>query len=637
MAFETGSNSSSGPLAQLLGEAAPIPVPVTAGAMAVSGLGLSGNRSFGSLRGSPTSSTSSLLDTGHAFEWPVPRATSTNALTDMDSNLTDASSALALSDLTLEHCLAAEHAFVNVLLDIGERLRRFPTKDMRRTLLFGELSLLNLNLPARVYLPLSIGGMDDMGAQSGRLAADPPSTRSASVCSHHVVRIPPQEALTLNSKDRAPYMIQVEVVDCDDFYASPLPPKLTVANKVRGGHKRSMSEGGAKFSGVRRVASADEPVPLSGARYDRTRTISGPTAGFGYESPDVAVRPKPTARMAATKGSPLCTDASASLMPAGDPQQMAAVVGSDAADGQAVEQIAASDEARPLTSDDAATSAHQEGAEKDTAAESLEPSPTYKPSDGKTPAPTPGRSASFTSRWFGWFRGRSSAAVATPAAPPTDAVNVEATTEAASEGEERASKEHHASHPLGADGEGEGDGEAPLADNAASDSPRRRSLPAPLQRPTSGDFGGSFDDDQRTPVASPNRSLASRDSDSHQHPDTADVSEISRSIPEEDVSSNNFGGHVTHSVSSDKTLTGQNSSRNTPVCDDEVAASGDADEEEEDASSSVSVKDIRSRLSAASNTPESQFQRGHADPSAVRAKEPWTDKVRRSLCREYVA
>lgn len=128
---------------------------------------LADRRPFGSLKSSPTSSTSSLLDTGHAFEWPVARATSANALTDMQHQAMLESSGLnplAASntlDLTLETCMAAENNFINALMEIGERLRRFTAKDVRRTQLFGELALLNLNLPARVYMPL--GAPDENG------------------------------------------------------------------------------------------------------------------------------------------------------------------------------------------------------------------------------------------------------------------------------------------------------------------------------------------------------------------------------------------------------------------------------------------------------------------------------------------
>ena len=62
----------------------------------------------------------------------------------------------------------------------------------------------------------------------------------ASWRSHHVVRIPPEEAVLLNSKDKAPYMLQVEVVDCDDFYRTRLPAKQSYRRKL--GHTRSQSD-----------------------------------------------------------------------------------------------------------------------------------------------------------------------------------------------------------------------------------------------------------------------------------------------------------------------------------------------------------------------------------------------------------
>ena len=42
---------------------------------------------------------------------------------------------------------------------------------------------------------------------------------------HHVVRVPPQAATVLNSKDKAPYIIYVECVDVADVSTSPLVPK----------------------------------------------------------------------------------------------------------------------------------------------------------------------------------------------------------------------------------------------------------------------------------------------------------------------------------------------------------------------------------------------------------------------------
>lgn len=81
--------------------------------------------------------------------------------------------------------------------------------------LYAELSQLNLNLPARVCLPLY------------------PAT-------HQVLRVPTTEAVVLNSKSKvrsfflfivsssplqAPYLILVEVLECEDTFLSPLPIK----------------------------------------------------------------------------------------------------------------------------------------------------------------------------------------------------------------------------------------------------------------------------------------------------------------------------------------------------------------------------------------------------------------------------
>lgn len=75
--------------------------------------------------------------------------------------------------------LASELEFIKCLINIGKVLSTLSTKEARTSRLIAELSALNLNLPARVWLPVH---------------SDHP---------HHVVRIPPQAAAVLNSKDKA--------------------------------------------------------------------------------------------------------------------------------------------------------------------------------------------------------------------------------------------------------------------------------------------------------------------------------------------------------------------------------------------------------------------------------------------------
>uniref|UniRef100_A0AAR2IJB3 Phosphatidylinositol 4-kinase beta n=1 Tax=Pygocentrus nattereri TaxID=42514 RepID=A0AAR2IJB3_PYGNA len=67
--------------------------------------------------------------------------------------------------------------------------------------LISELSLLNHKLPARVWLPTA--------------AFD-----------HHVVRVPHTQAVVLNSKDKAPYLIYVEVLECENFETSSVPVRI---------------------------------------------------------------------------------------------------------------------------------------------------------------------------------------------------------------------------------------------------------------------------------------------------------------------------------------------------------------------------------------------------------------------------
>ena len=102
------------------------------------------------------------------------------------------------------HCgaprLTAEYEFIKCLINIGLRLQAVPNKEVKSQRLIAELLQLNINLPARVWLPIY----------------DVP---------HMIVRVPPQAAVLLNSKDKAPYLICVEVIEVDDINATPIPTK----------------------------------------------------------------------------------------------------------------------------------------------------------------------------------------------------------------------------------------------------------------------------------------------------------------------------------------------------------------------------------------------------------------------------
>ncbi|CAH2105471.1 unnamed protein product [Euphydryas editha] len=95
--------------------------------------------------------------------------------------------------------LAPQTQFLTALTNIGRRLATVADKERRNGRLRAELATLDLNLPARVWLPLHQK-------------------------SHYVLRIPPHAAAVLNSKDKAPYIMYVEVLETEGH--EPLPLRL---------------------------------------------------------------------------------------------------------------------------------------------------------------------------------------------------------------------------------------------------------------------------------------------------------------------------------------------------------------------------------------------------------------------------
>ncbi|KAM9294282.1 phosphatidylinositol 4-kinase beta [Gastrophryne carolinensis] len=123
-----------------------------------------------------------------------------------DEDLSSSSESLDRS-FTSPVRLAPEREFIKSLMAIGKRLATLPTKEQKTQRLISELSLLNHKLPARVWLPTA--SFD-----------------------HHVVRVPHNQAVVLNSKDKAPYLIYVEVLECDNFETSIVPARIP-ENRIR--------------------------------------------------------------------------------------------------------------------------------------------------------------------------------------------------------------------------------------------------------------------------------------------------------------------------------------------------------------------------------------------------------------------
>lgn len=102
----------------------------------------------------------------------------------------------------------SEMQFLLALVDIATRLVIVP-KEARMSALHAELTLLNHNLPAEICLPLWCPATCDKPYH------------------HRIVRISPSDAVVLNSAERAPYLLMIEVLDDemsfeDDAYTSAL-------------------------------------------------------------------------------------------------------------------------------------------------------------------------------------------------------------------------------------------------------------------------------------------------------------------------------------------------------------------------------------------------------------------------------
>ncbi|KAL7053538.1 hypothetical protein AAHC03_027032 [Spirometra sp. Aus1] len=100
----------------------------------------------------------------------------------------------------LASCCMVEWDFIHALLSISRRLTTFSCKEQRTGHLQAELAKLNINLPARVWLPVER-------------------------TDHIILRIPPSAAVCLNSAEKAPYLLFVEVLACDNITSLRLPPR----------------------------------------------------------------------------------------------------------------------------------------------------------------------------------------------------------------------------------------------------------------------------------------------------------------------------------------------------------------------------------------------------------------------------
>ncbi|KAF8894630.1 hypothetical protein BD779DRAFT_1502166 [Infundibulicybe gibba] len=132
------------------------------------------------------------------------------------------------------HFCRSEVQFLLTLENISNRLLIVP-RPARVSALRAELTALNHKLPAEVCIPLWCSFPDT-----------PPTSHNAPTAHHRVVRIPPGESVVLNSAERAPYLLLVEILHDDlDFDPSKrgnreILKKILSTNPEQTGASRDM-------------------------------------------------------------------------------------------------------------------------------------------------------------------------------------------------------------------------------------------------------------------------------------------------------------------------------------------------------------------------------------------------------------
>ncbi|XP_014205951.1 phosphatidylinositol 4-kinase beta [Copidosoma floridanum] len=157
--------------------------------------------------------------------------------------------------------LAPELEFIRALITIGKLLSTIPTKEGKTVQLVAELNTLNLNLPARVWLPLH------------------------SAVPHHIVRVPPQYAAVLNSKDKAPYIMYVEVIEVDDLYTSPVPTKI-MGSSLRHTKSEENLTGAEQSAEQTNVPSEEQSLPAAKQTPVRIGYSKNPDVSFNFIDDD---------------------------------------------------------------------------------------------------------------------------------------------------------------------------------------------------------------------------------------------------------------------------------------------------------------------------------------------------------------
>ncbi|KIO26243.1 hypothetical protein M407DRAFT_74719 [Tulasnella calospora MUT 4182] len=196
---------------------------------------------FGQLDYVSSSSTPSV-----SIRSPPPRSASTPApiLSKYDP--------LYQKQLLRSHYSRSEVNFIQGLESISNRLLVVP-KPARVSALRAELTALNNSLPAEVCMPMWCS------------ASDSPKSHGH----HRIVRIPPGESVVLNSAERAPYLLIMEILEDDLNFDPAKRPNRDLLTKIvteaeapsKSGNKGSLGRAPSFRRGARRPPENNAPVP----------------------------------------------------------------------------------------------------------------------------------------------------------------------------------------------------------------------------------------------------------------------------------------------------------------------------------------------------------------------------------------
>ncbi|KAF8844943.1 kinase-like protein [Paxillus ammoniavirescens] len=178
--------------------------------------------------------------------------------------------------LRSQYC-RSEIQFLLTLEGISNRLLVVP-KPARVSALRAELTALNHQLPAEVCMPMWCSSSDIPRS---------PSAASINTQPHHkIVRVPPGEAVVLNSAERAPYLLLIEILHDDlDFDPSKRGNKeilkriVTKENERKGASKELITDIDdvvTQHTGSTTSLVPDEEMDLVEQLYGEGQSLRGP-------------------------------------------------------------------------------------------------------------------------------------------------------------------------------------------------------------------------------------------------------------------------------------------------------------------------------------------------------------------------